>query len=382
MPPRTENIVDAPIQSLLDSATCPEDCISLGQGAPFFPPPAEAVIAATNAYGKSEGYSYSEDAGWPSLRKTISSKLSHMNGMNVSPENIVVTTGGNTAFINAILATTNIGDEVIVLSPYYFNHIMGIQLAGCKPVIVPVRQEDYQPDISLISEHITPRTKCIVTISPNNPTGAVYPESTLREINKLCVEHNIYHISDEAYESFVFDGSRHFSPGSIPGGMDYTISLFSFSKTYGMPGYRIGYMVVPDHLIKDVIKVQDTISICPPGPSQAAALAALKVGESFLEPYLHTMNNIRVIFKEAIGSMEGVTMPETSGGYYFFLKLDTDKSSADIARALMEKYGVITIPGEAFGADYPALRVSYGNTTEMEAKEGLARLGKGLSELL
>jgi aspartate/methionine/tyrosine aminotransferase len=127
----------------------------------------------------------------------------------------------------------------------------------------------------LIEAAITPRTKAVVTVSPNNPTGAVYPESALREVNRICRERGVYHIHDEAYEYFTYGNARHFSPGSIAGSADHTISIFSLSKSYGFASWRIGYQVIPDHLFGAVNKVQDTVLICPPVVSQYAAVGAM-----------------------------------------------------------------------------------------------------------
>ena len=132
-----------------------------------------------------------------------------------------------------------------------------------------------------IERAITPRTRAVVTVSPNNPTGAVYPESTLRAVNTLCRDRGIFHIHDEAYEYFTYGGAGHFSPGSLPEAAGHTISLFSLSKAYGMASWRIGYMVIPEVLAEAVNKIQDTILICPPAVSQHAAIAALEVGRSF-----------------------------------------------------------------------------------------------------
>src|SRR5690606_2535019 len=142
-----------------------------------------------------------------------------------------------------ISAIVDPGDEVILPLPYYFNHEMAVTMVGGRVVTVPTG-EDYQLDPEVVARSITERTRAVVTVSPNNPTGAVYREEVLRAINRLCRERGVYHISDEAYEYFVYDGASHFSPGSIEGSEEYTISLFSLSKAYGFASWRIGYMVV------------------------------------------------------------------------------------------------------------------------------------------
>ena len=192
-----------------------------------------------------------------------------------------VTAGGNQAFVNAVLAVTDPGDEVILPTPFYFNHEMAIVIAGAVPVGVPTTRE-YQLDVAAIAAAITPRTRAIVTVSPNNPTGAVYPEAALREVNQLCRDRGVFHIHDEAYEYFAYR-----AVAALLARVDRRtrrltrISLYSLSKGYGMASWRVGYMVVPAGLWDAVNKIQDTLLICPPAASQCAAAAALRVGRAY-----------------------------------------------------------------------------------------------------
>src|SRR3990170_3496814 len=198
-------------------------------------------------------HKYVPDAGLPSLRKAFEEKLRAENGIDAAfGRRIFVTAGANQGFVNALLCLCDPGDEVILLSPYYFNHEMAVRLAGCRVVCVPV-DERLQPDLPAIAAAITERTRAIVTVSPNNPTGAVYPRETLAAIHPLCAERRIYHVSDEAYEYFTYDGARHFSPGSLGG--EHVISLYSLSKAYGMASWRVGFLVAPEHLSRDLMKI-------------------------------------------------------------------------------------------------------------------------------
>jgi aspartate/methionine/tyrosine aminotransferase len=238
--------------------------ISLGQGVVYYNPPKEAFTKITEFLEQPDNHKYKAVEGIPQLQQAIAAKLKADNKIEINEKNcIVVTAGSNMGFTNAILAITNAGDEIIIQSPYYFNHEMAAVMANCRPVIVAT-DENYQLKIDAIKAAITPKTKAIVTISPNNPTGAVYPPEALREVNEICHQNNIYHISDEAYEYFTFDGVKHCSPASFPDSSNYTISLFSLSKAYGFASWRIGYMVIPEHLLVSVRKIQDTILICPP----------------------------------------------------------------------------------------------------------------------
>jgi len=164
----------------------------------------------------------------------------------------------------------------------------------------------------------------VLIINPDNPTGAVYSKSVLEEINKFCADQNIYHISDEAYENFVFDGVEHFSPGSFDPELAHTISIFSFSKSYSMAGYRVGYMVYPSVLQNELLKVQDTIGICPPGPSQSAGEAALKLGTAYTRAFLPEMVRVRELIIEKLRTLDILELPVTKGGFYFFITINND----------------------------------------------------------
>jgi aspartate/methionine/tyrosine aminotransferase len=189
--------------------------ISLGQGIVSYSPPPEVVEAARRFGSNPADHRYGPVEGLPALVDALESKLARENGIAVRPASrVLVTAGGNQAFMNAILAVTDPGDEVILPTPYYFNHEMAIVMAGAQVAAVPTLR-DYQLDVRAIANTITPRTRAIVTVSPNNPTGAVYPEEVLRAVNALCRDRAIFHIHDEAYEYFVYGDARHFSPGSI-----------------------------------------------------------------------------------------------------------------------------------------------------------------------
>ncbi|MFM8394976.1 MAG: aminotransferase class I/II-fold pyridoxal phosphate-dependent enzyme, partial [Acidobacteriota bacterium] len=291
--------------------------------------------------------------------------------------------GGNIAFNNALLAIVDPGDEVILNLPYYFNHEMAIVMANCRPVLVPTDAQ-YQLQPKLIEAAITPRTRAVVTVSPNNPTGMVYPEAALREVNQLCRERGIYHIHDEAYEYFTYGAARHFSPGSIEGSSGHTISLFSLSKSYGFASWRIGYQVVPAHLYEAINKVQDTLLICPPVVSQYAAVGAMEAGSAYCRAKLPDLDAVRQL---ALGELRGLgercLVPASDGAFYFLLRLSTDQPAMTIVERLIREHKVAAIPGTAFGIDDGCtLRVSYGALQRETVVEGLGRLISGLNTIL
>ncbi|HUR47397.1 MAG TPA: aminotransferase class I/II-fold pyridoxal phosphate-dependent enzyme, partial [Candidatus Saccharimonadales bacterium] len=224
----------------------------------------------------------------------------------------------------------------------------------------------------------------VVTISPNNPTGAVYPEAALKEVNRICRERGLYHIHDEAYENFVYDGARHFSPASIPESDAHTISLFSLSKAYGFASWRIGYMVVPEHLLVSVKKIQDTILICAPVISQFAAIGALRAGASWCQEKIASIAEIRPLALKAFAQLGNrCTVPPADGAFYYLLRLNTSMKPMELAERLIREHRVAVIPGNAFGMDSGcAVRVAYGALRKDTAAEALERLVKGLNSIL
>jgi aspartate/methionine/tyrosine aminotransferase len=357
--------------------------ISLGQGVVSWGPPPEATEYISRFWADPENHKYKPVQGILPLLEAIQEKLARENQIDTGRQNIFVTAGGNLAFTNALLAIADPGDEIILQTPYYFNHEMAVTMASCTPVLVPT-DERFQLQPNLIRRAITSKTKAIVTISPNNPTGAVYPEAHLREVNALCRERGIYHIHDEAYEYFTYDRVPHFSPGSIQGAGNFTISLFSLSKAYGFASWRVGYMTVPDQLIEAVNKVQDTILICTPVISQYAAIGALAAGRKYCEDRLQALSAVRdAVMKQLKPIQDLCQTPPTKGAFYFLPRLLTKLDAMAVAERLIREFKVAAIPGNAFGLrDGCYLRISYGALTSENAAEGVGRLARGLRSII
>ncbi len=357
--------------------------VSLGQGVVSYGPPDSAVDALRAFPTDPADHRYGAVEGEPTLLALIEEKLRRENGIEVSGiSRVVVTAGGNQAFMNAILAITDPGDEVILQVPYYFNHEMAIEMAGAR--VVPVRTDhDCQLDVEAIEAAITARTRAVVTVSPNNPTGVVYPEASLRAVNDLCRGRGIFHIHDEVYEYFTYGGTLHFSPGSIKGAAGHTLSLYSLSKAFGMASWRMGYMVIPEVLWDAVNKIQDTVLICPPLVSQHVAAAALQVGRSYCNGHVERLNATRVMMAETL-SQPGVPcdVPPALGAFYYFLRVHTSMDPLTMTERLIREHRVAVIPGSAFGASEGChLRVSYGALDADTAKEGINRLVNGVRDL-
>jgi aspartate/methionine/tyrosine aminotransferase len=348
-----------------------------------YPPPREAIEAAARVLAEPTTSQYNAAAGIPMLLERIGAKLAHENQIEAKRgSRIMVTAGGNMAFMHAMHAITRPGDEVILNTPYYFNHEMAIRIAGCLPVCVAT-DEDYQPRVEALRSAITDRTRAIVTVTPNNPTGAVYKEEALRAVNALCRERGIHHVSDEAYEYFTYGAARHFSPGSLPGAEAHTISLFSLSKAYGFAGWRVGYMAYPEALEAAMTKIQDTALICPPIVCQVAAAAALEAGRAYCEPYLAELAQVReLVLSELAKLAPRVLVPPAEGAFYCFVKIDSPIDPMAVAERLIREHQVAVIPGMTFGIEGCYLRIAYGALKKETVAEGMGRLVAGLRAIV
>jgi aspartate/methionine/tyrosine aminotransferase len=355
--------------------------ISLGQGIVSYGPPPEALAAIPPFLERPDAHRYGPVEGLPELVDALAHKLTLENRFPLSRSRIVVTAGGNMAFMNAVLAVADPGDEVILQAPFYFNHEMAVVMADCRPVVAPTDAR-YQLQVDAVAAAITPRTRAIVTISPNNPSGAVYPQEDLRAVNELCAARGIWHIHDEVYEYFTY-GARHFSPGSIPGADAHTISMFSLSKAYGFASWRIGYMVIPDALWVAVNKIQDTLLICPPHISQAAAVGALSAGRAYCDGHVATLAPVRERVLARLGEIADlVEAPSADGAFYCLLRVKTDLDAMTLAERLIREHKVATVPGTAFGLTSGTyLRISYGALAGERVDEGMDRLVAGIKAI-
>ena len=358
--------------------------ISLGQGVVSYGPPTAAIDAINHFPEKTENNLYGPAQGIPRLQELIAEKLLSENRIDCDRGyKIIVTAGSNMAFLNAMLAITDPDDEVILPLPYYFNQEMAIRMVNCHPIAVPT-DSNYQLNIEAIRQAITKKTRAIITISPNNPTGAVYSEQSLRAINQLCEKHDLYHISDEAYEYFTYLNTRHVSPGSFADAQRHTISLFSLSKAYGFASWRIGYMIVPEELYDSILKVQDTNLICPPLISQHAAIGALETGSEFCRQKLEGFSQVRTtLLKSLTHEKELCHTVATDGAFYLLLKIHTEMDDLSLVKKLITEFKVGVIPGSAFGLkDGCYLRISYGMLDQTSSKIGIRRLVDGLTSIL
>ena len=351
--------------------------ISLGQGVVNYGPPVDLAEALQPLREQPVLQKYQAVSGMPELVAALRQKLRQENGIvDQDDTELMVSAGSNMAFLQAVLAVADPGDEFILPSPYYFNQEMALTMAGCKPVLVPT-DDNYQLDLAALAAAITPRTRAIVTVSPNNPTSAVYPEHDLAAVNALCKARGLYHFSDEAYEYFCYAGARHFSAASLPGAAGHTLSFYSFSKAYGMASWRVGYLLYPARLFEAMNKVQDTNLICAPVVSQLVALAATRAGRSSVAPQIESLEQVRLLVHrrlEAVAPL--VDFVPTRGAFYVLLRLPPVDDPLAFNRAMIERFKVATIPGFAFGLDPRQgnhQRLSFGALDPTAVSEGVDR---------
>lgn len=384
-PSRRLQTVQAPIiPAIAALIRAHSETISLGQGMVHYLPPAQALARLQGALVDPHNHSYGHAQGLPLLKQAIARKLDVENEIAVGDlDRIMITAGSNMGFHYAVLAIADPGDEFILPTPYYFNHEMAVAMAGCKPVLVAT-DADYHLQHERIEAAITPRTRAIVTVSPNNPSGAVYSRSELAGVNELCRAHGLYHISDEPYELFTWDDARHFSPGALPKADRHTISLFSFSKGAGLAGWRVGYTLLPESLVETFNKIQDTILICPSIASQYAALGALEADRGYYRENIQAIGKVRQAVLGQLAALGGrIDPPRSEGAFYVLLRVHTKTRDMALVECLISEFGVAVIPGSAFGVqDGCTLRIAYGALQKQTVAEGIGRLVRGLKVLV
>jgi len=330
-----------------------EDVAFLSWAKPTSGTPEHIKEAAVKAIRDGLVGGYSETSGLPALREAIAKKLIRDNRIQASASEILVTVGAIEGLSAAIMAVIDPGDEVILPTPTYSTHIRQVVMASGRPILIPTVEDDgFTWDLDAVKKAITSRTRAILYCSPSNPTGTVFSEPHLKALAEIALEHNLVIITDEAYEYFVFDGHRHFSIGSIPDVRTQVISCFTFTKTYAMTGWRIGYIHADETMIPQIAKAHIPFAICAPVVSQYAALAALEGSQDCVDEfhahYLKT-RNLMCQRLDALSSVFDYHKPE--GSYLMFprIKLKEGQDSVSFCKKLLQEAKVSTTPGSAFG---------------------------------
>ncbi len=347
-----------------------EDVAFLSWAKPTSGTPDHINKASIEAIEKGLVGGYSPSDGLLELRKEIVKKLARDNNIIANPNQILVTVGAIEGIASAVMATVDPGDEVIVPSPTYSTHVRQVLLASGKPVFVPLHEEDeFALHIDDIKKAITPKTKAILFCTPNNPTGTIFPEKTLREIAEIAIENNLVIITDEAYEYFVYDGNKHFSIASIPEVQNNVISCYTFTKTYAMTGWRIGYLHTQEAMIPQIKKAHIPFAICAPVISQYAAIEALKGSQDCVAEFHSHYKNARDLMCDRLDRLNHVfSYVKPTGSYLMFPKIlvDDGKDSMNFCVNLLHEAKVSTTPGIAFGPTGEShLRLSFCVNEEM-----------------
>ena len=310
----------------------------------------DAAIAAIKN-GLTGGYSQSE--GLPELREEIVKKLKRDNNVEATNAQLLITVGAIEGLAASVMATVDPGDEVILPTPTYSTHITHVRLASGKPVLIPLLEENnFALDLESIRQAITPKTKAILFCSPSNPTGTVFPEKDLRALAEIARNNDLMIITDEAYEYFVFDDEKHFSIASIPEMKKHVITNYTFTKTYAMTGWRIGYLLADEEIVTQVKKVHIPFSICAPVVSQYAAIAALQGSQQCIEDFRLHYLKMRNLMCERLDHLNTVFSCNKPGGSYLMFPKILDErgtDSVEFSKKLLKDIQVSTTPGSAFG---------------------------------
>ncbi len=356
--------------------------IHLEIGEPGYQPPKHVLEATKKAIdgGKTK---YTPASGIYELREAIAERVSNSRGVEVGPENVVVTVGAKMAIFAALMAFVDPGDEVIIPMPAYPSYESVTKFVGgiVKPVVLK-EERKFSPDVNDILEKVTDRTKAIVINTPSNPTGGIYRREDLEEIVSLAVKRDILIISDEIYEDIIFDGKKHESVLSIAGAEEVTVLVSGFSKTWAMTGYRLGYAVAKEDIAQKIAQIQLNAASCPVHFAQVAAVEAIRGPQDEVERMVKDYEKKRDIIYEEIQKIEGFSMVKPAGTFYAFPNIKgTGMSSEELADRLLNEAGVALLPGTAFGEPGEGfLRISFAGPME-DIVEGMKRIREFVSSL-
>jgi len=350
------------------------DVCGFGAGEPDFDTP-EHIKAAAMAALDGGFTKYTPISGLPELREAISAKFAADNGVIYRPNQVIVSNGAKHSCYNAMMATIEEGDEVIVPAPYWLSYPEMIRLAGGEPVFVQTTEEtNWKITPEQFENAMTPRTKMIIINTPGNPTGAVYSREELEELAEVALAEDILILSDEIYEKLVYDDVEHVSIASLSKEVyDLTITINGFSKAYAMTGWRLGYLAAPEDLAKAVDSIQSHSTSNPCSFAQKGAIAALKGDQQPVVDMREEFNLRREYMFDRLSKMDKVSALKPQGAFYFLVNIsELGLTSQNFADRLLSKANVAVVPGAAFGDDR-TIRLSYATSIDI-IKNGLDRL--------
>ena len=365
-------------RKMLAIAATMDNVINLGRGDPDLETPDYVIQAVKQDISKAKTH-YTAWAGLPELRKVVAEKFARENGFCPGEDEIIVTVGAQEAIFLTMMGLLDPGDEVIVPEPRYTPYDTCVKLAGGVLVNVPTYEEyGFKVRVEDIEKAITPRTKAILLVSPNNPTGAVLDRETLEKVASLAQEKDLVVISDELYQKLVFDDVTPVSMASLPNMFERTVTVSGISKTYSMTGWRIGFMIAPREIISPILALKYAVTICAPAISQYAALAALTGPQEYVQSVRDIYQERREVTMKCLDELH-IPYTKPQGTFYLFMNIKKfGMSSFEFASSLLKETGVFTFPGTAFGAMGEGyIRLSLLVPSE-KIKEAFDRVGKYL----
>jgi len=381
---RVDSIRKPPIAEVYNAARDLEkagrEIIRLGQAVPWFGPPDWALEQFIDQIHEPAVSRYSPDPGFPELRILLSERWFGNRGFFIDPLNeLHITVGASQAFMSALTTVADSGNMVVLSDPYYFDHLYAVQFLDCLPHFVPMRETDdgFSYDVNGTIEAIKNGARVVVLVHPSNPTATVIPASDLQRIAISCARHRCYLILDETYERFLYDQIPAWHPWMDKETRPWCLTIGSFSKTFGMAGWRIGYLFGPASLLEQALKVQDSVAICAPVPAQFLLKIILNGPvDKWLEVRIRELHRRRRLTEDTFnrpGSF--LRWRQASGAFFTFLAYGSRRSSADIAIEILRTTGAALVPGSSFGSmgEYH-LRLSFGSSTAEELDTALIRL--------
>jgi aspartate aminotransferase len=398
----TSNRISRRVGAIAESATLAVDAkakalkaagrpvVGFGAGEPDFPTPAHIVEAAAAATRDPQWHRYTATSGLPALREAIAAVTARDNLVEISPAQVLVTNGGKQALYNTFATLLDPGDEVLVPAPYWTTYPESIALAGGIPVAVPTDETTgYRTSVQQLEQFVTPRTKMLVFVSPSNPTGAVYSPAETEAIGQWAAERGLWVVTDEIYQHLVYGDAQFASIAAlVPALRDRCVMVNGVAKTYAMTGWRLGWMIGPNDVIKAATNLQSHATSNVANVSQVAAIAALTGGLDDVARFRAAFDRRRILITELLNAIPGVTCPTPEGAFYAYpsvrdfvgrtLRGQRIESSAHLATVILEEAEVAVVPGEAFGTP-GYLRLSYALGDD-DIRTGVERMGALLSE--
>lgn len=387
---RIETTQDPVVTRMRALVASTEGTLSLAQGIVFWEPPPQALSRVQTIVKNMDTehsiiHGYGPDEGMSELREELVRKLANENSL--SRDYIAhVTHGAQQAFANIVLALADEGDSAVLFAPYYFNHHMMISMTlGTEAMqIGPCTRDTFHPDLAWLEEHLSqhPRTKMVVLVNPNNPTGVVMTKDELDRAAALCKAHNVWLVIDNTYEHFTYEGHEHYCPSD-----PHVIHIFSFSKAFGMMGWRQGYIAfhkdAPGNLAAQLLKVQDTVPICATQLSQYMSLGALEAGRSWVNERVKMLEDTnRAYVLDAVSCLGEDALVPSEGAIYVFCKLPEGyEDDEKVVEWLVKKHKICVIPGSSCGCK-GYIRIAFGNLPADACRDAAARLKSGLLELV